>query len=109
VYILNKIVGNKMHRYYAWLGKSGSLSFGRLCLPGRPATTEEAQPLWDALKKAGKKWNAETMQVEDVPERERIMDFLQSYENNIKWSDVKLCWLIEGYLKYREGKNENKR
>src|SRR5690554_5271864 len=55
------------HNCFAWLGESGNLLIGDWCLPGRPATPEEAQPLWDALKKAGKKWNAEAMEVEDVP------------------------------------------
>lgn len=32
----------------------------------RLATTEEAQPLWDALAKEGKRWNPETMQIEEI-------------------------------------------
>ena len=45
-----------------------------------------------------------TMQVEDIPERERIMDFLQGYVTNVKMSSQKLCWLIEAYINHREGK-----
>lgn len=70
----------------------------------RLATAEEAQLLFDALKKAGKRWNAETMQVEAVAERERIMDFLRSYLNNVTWSHEQLCKLVESYLKHKEGK-----
>lgn len=32
----------------------------------RHATPEEAQPLWDTLAKEGKRWNPETMQVEEI-------------------------------------------
>src|SRR5690554_2524791 len=70
VYIFKEVVGYGNHNYYARVGKSGRLSFEWTCNSGRPATPEEVQPLWDALKKAGKRWNAETMQVEDVPEEE---------------------------------------
>ena len=33
----------------------------------RPATEEEKQRLFDALAKKGKRWNAETKQIEDLP------------------------------------------
>ena len=33
----------------------------------RPATEEEKQRLFDALAKEGKRWNAETKQIEDLP------------------------------------------
>lgn len=33
----------------------------------RPATEEEKQCLFDALAKKGKRWNAETKQIEDLP------------------------------------------
>lgn len=68
----------------------------------RLATAEEAQLLFDALKKAGKRWNQETLQMEDMPERERIMDYLQGYGNNGTWNDDQLCSLIECYLKHKE-------
>lgn len=35
----------------------------------RHATPEEAQLLWDALAKEGKRWNPETMQVEDIEKK----------------------------------------
>lgn len=105
VYIFKEVVDDHNHEHYAWLGTSGRLAINTntKCNPGRPATPEEAQPLWDALKKAGKRWNSETMQVEDVPESERIMSFLQGYEENTTWNHGQLCWLIESYLKYKEG------
>lgn len=101
VYIFKEDVGNDIHEHYARLGENGRLVIGAMCHPGRPATPEEAQPLFDALKKDEKRWNPEAMQVEEVPEREKIMDFLQRYGNNVKWSHEQLCWLIEAYLKHR--------
>jgi len=103
VYIFQSVLGYGNHNYYVRVGKSGHLSFEWTCASGRPATPEEAQPLWDALKKAGKRWNPETMQVEDVAERYRIMDFLKGYANNVTWNYEQLCWMIEAYLKHREG------
>ena len=84
-------------------------NYGKLCINGqygipfttaafRPATPEEAQPLWDALRKAGKKWNAETMQVEDVSEIDRIREWV---EEHLDEEDI--AEAIEAYLKYREG------
>jgi|SRR5690554_922667 len=110
VYIFKSVVDGDTHAHCSWLGKSGSLAIVGTCNPGRPATPEEAQLLFDALKKAGKRWNPETMQVEDVPEvdaaeRCRIMDYLQGYANNVTWNYEQLCWLIEGYLMRKEGEN----
>jgi hypothetical protein len=104
VYIFKEVYDDYTHNHYAWLGTNGRLTFDAMCNPGSPATPEEAQLLWDALKKAGKRWNPEAMQVEDIPERERIMDFLQGYVTNVKMSRQKLCWLIEAYINHREGK-----
>ena len=110
VYIFKENYGNifkenygSIHTNYAFLGKDGHLIIEGHCFSGRPATPEEAQPLWDALKKAGKRWNPETMQVEEIAERERIMDFLQRYGNNVRWNHEQLCLLIESYLKHKEG------
>lgn len=104
VYVFKAAENNNSHTHYAWMAKPGQLfiDYG-CCAPGRPATPEEAQPLFDALKKAGKRWNAEAMQVEDVTERERIMDFVQSYVNNVTWSHEQLCDLVESYIKHKEG------
>lgn len=113
VYIFKEAINDNQHKHYAWRGESGILYFASWCLPGRPATPEEAQPLWDALKKAGKKWNAETMQVEELSEKENIKEFLKAYQTGIVWSRNQLLrlWspgqllkLIEDYLKYREDK-----
>jgi hypothetical protein len=104
VYIFEAFDGKKTHKHYcSWLESIGQLSIRAFSFPGRPATPEEAQPLWDALKKAGKRWNPETMQVEEIAERERIMDFLQRYGNNVTWNHEQLCLLIESYLKHKEG------
>ena len=49
-------------------------SFSETCYCGllsncRHATPDEAQRLWDALAKEGKRWNPETMQVEDIEKK----------------------------------------
>src|SRR5690554_2174748 len=92
------------HNCFAWLGESGNLLIGDWCLPGRPATPEEAQPLWDALKKAGKKWNAEAMEVEDVPEIDRILEWVEEYFNEGYYTHENVAEAIEVYLKHKEGK-----
>ena len=103
VYIFKEVVGSDVHKCYAWAGDGGRLAIGSLCFCGRPATPEEAQPLWDALKKAGKRWNPETMQVEEITEKEQIEEFLKAYADGVIWNREQLRWLIENYLKYREG------
>lgn len=50
------------NRYYAPTMPLSSLSF-------RHATEEEKQVLIDAMKKDGKRWNAEKMCIEDIPNR----------------------------------------
>ena len=104
VYIFKEVVDNFKHKHYVWVSESGRLSIGGFCDSGRPATPEEAQPLWDALKKAGKRWNPETMQVEEIPEKEQIDKFLEAYADGVIWSREQLRWLIENYLKHRECK-----
>jgi hypothetical protein len=104
VYIFEAFDGKKTHKHYcSWLESIGQLSIRAFSLPGRPATSEEAQPLWDALKKAGKRWNPETMQVEEIPEKEKIEKFLEGYAKGVRWSHKQLRCLIEDYLKHREG------
>ena len=102
VYIFKESDGDK-HNFYAWLGESGRLSISGVCEPGRPATPEEAQPLFDALKKAGKRWNPETMQVEDVPESTRILEWVEGHLNDVYYSKQCIAKMIGYYLKYREG------
>jgi len=92
------------HNCFAWLGESGNLLIGDWCLPGRPATPEEAQPLWDALKKDGKRWNAETMEVEDVPESTRIREWVERHFLEGHYTQDNISEVIETYLNYREGK-----
>src|SRR5690554_3471511 len=92
------------HNCFAWFGESGKLLIGDWCLPGRPATQKEAQPLFDALRKAGKRWNAEAMKVEDVPEIERIREWLRANFDYHLYAQGDVVEAIEAYLKYREGK-----
>ena len=102
VYIFKSDAGYGNHNYYAWVGKRGRLSIGWTCAPGRPATPEEAQPLWDALKKAGKRWNPETMQVEDVPEADRILEWVETNIKDGYYNQEDVAEAIEGYLKQKE-------
>ena len=44
-----------------------SKGFGKFDEELRPATDAEKQRLFDALAKEGKRWNAETKQIEDLP------------------------------------------
>jgi hypothetical protein len=104
VYIFKEVYDDYTHNHYAWLGTNGRLTIDAICNPGRPATSEEAQPLFDALKKAGKRWNPETMEVEEIPEKEKIEKFLEGYADGAIWSREQLRWLMESYLKHREGK-----
>src|SRR5690554_4656416 len=50
VYIFKEVLDYNTHRDFVWLGEDGRLAIGGTCYSGRPATPEEAQPLWDALK-----------------------------------------------------------
>ena len=44
-----------------------------------------------------------TMQVEEITEKEQIDKFLKAYADGVMWSREQLRWLIENYLKHREG------
>jgi len=103
VYIFKEPVGKNTHKSYAWLGKYGRLAIGKSCFSGHPATPEEAQPLWDALKKAGKKWNPETMQVEEIPESTRIRVWMNGRVPDGYYTYQGIADVIENYLKHRAG------
>jgi hypothetical protein len=105
VYIFKEVIDDHNHKHYAWLGISGRLAINTntTCNPGRPATPEEAQPLWDALKKAGKRWNPETMQVEDVPESTRILEWVEKHLDDGYYTQDNIAEVIETYLNCREG------
>lgn len=102
VYIFKEVVDDYTHRHYAWLGHDGHLVIGSRCISGRPATPEEAKLLWDALKKAGKRWNPETMQVEDVPEIYRIREWVDRNLEAGHYNQGNISAAINGYLKYKE-------
>jgi signal peptidase I len=101
VYIFKEINANGgFHNNFAWLGKDGSLEIEGTCYPGRPATSEEAQPLFAALQKAGKRWRPKTMQIEDIgPKPGDIMInkfgsvyifknvYYDGWHNNFVWVD----------------------
>ena len=70
---------------HAFLG-GGWLLFTSLepSLPGikRYATEEEKQELIDALEKEGKRWNAEKLCVEDIPEKPKRGDLAIFWDSN---------------------------
>lgn len=70
----------------------------------RLATPEESKLLFDALKKAGKRWNAETMEVEDIPESDRIREWVGANLEPDFYARGDVAKAIEAYLKYREDK-----
>ncbi len=98
VYIFKSVVDSDIHRHYAWFGKDGRLVIGSMCTPGRPATLKEAKPLFDALKKAGKKWNPETMEVEEVPESTRIREWVEGWAVEGYYNHEDIAEVIERYL-----------
>lgn len=101
VYIFKEAVNDSTHKHFAWLKKKdGRLEIGTYCVPGRPATPEESQPLFDALKKAGKRWSAETMKVEEIPEKEKIEQWMRGAGWSV--SEYRLR-MIEDYIKHKEG------
>lgn len=109
VYVFKAATNNNYHNHFAWLAKPGRLfiDYG-CCAPGRPATPEEAKPLWDALKKAGKRWNPETMVVEDVPESDRIREWVERHFLEGHYTQDNISEVIEAYSNYKEAKNNKK-
>ena len=104
VYILKSIVGKVTHKYFAHLGKSGRLAIDMSCYSGRPATPEEAQPLFDALKKAGKRWNPHTMVVEEkITEIDHIYKWVESHLSDGYYNQQGIAEVIYTYLKCKEG------
>lgn len=76
----------------------------------RHATPEEAQLLWDALAKKGKRWNPETMQVEPIKkERWRAdygcvyfyfnYDFVVSTTKEYKFNTDDICYNSGNYFR----------
>lgn len=98
VYIFKSIDCKGGHNYFVRLGSRGRISYNLMANPGRPATPEEAQPLWDALKKAGKKWNPETMQVGDLPEIYRIRLWVEENLKVGRYDHARLSLAISMYL-----------
>lgn len=103
VYIFKGAKSNNRHDYFAGVGRSGQIVYDNATNPGRPATPEEAQPLWDALKKAGKRWNQETLEVEEVPEPDRIREWVGENIEYRHYTKEVIAEVIEAYLKHREG------
>jgi len=102
VYIFKDVVDNGNHKYFVWFGNK-HLSIEGTCLPGRPATPEEAKLLFDALKKEGKQWNPETMEIEDGPEIDHIRKWVEKHLDYRYYNHESLTKVIYNYLKYKEG------
>ena len=102
VYIFKEVRGES-HEYFACLGRDGRVYYHSVAIPGRPATPEEAQPLFDALKEAGKRWNPETMEVEDVPKFDLILEWVEANIKDGYYNHEDVAEAIEGYLKHKEG------
>lgn len=60
----------------------------------RHATPEEAQLLWDALAKKGKRWNPETMQVEEI-KKERWRAENDGIYYSVDISTTRLVYYLE--------------
>lgn len=65
----------------------------------RLATPAEAQQLFDALAKDGKRWNPDTLEIEELTEREKILAFFEG--RGLPLPDI-LVPEIETYVKERE-------
>lgn len=89
--------------YYATLSKSLGLKIDNDYLPEkqyfRHATEAEKQLLFDKLKEQGKRWNFETMELEDIPEK------LKEGELAIFWDGEKEADAVIGAY---SGKTGNK-
>lgn len=103
IYIFKSVRNDKGHNVFTWFGDDGSLLFDGWSLSGRPATPEEAKLLFDALKKEGKQWNPETMEVEDVPEIDHIRKWVEKHLDYRYYNHESLTKVIYNYLKYKEG------
>ena len=69
-------IGIGMNNYITLSGDSISNAGGWTTSNLRPATEEEKRRLFDALAREGKRWNAETKRVEDLPRwRAKLGDF----------------------------------
>ncbi len=68
IIIYNKTNADRAYDYFAMLNSRGHINYNEKCDPEffRLATLSEQQLLFDALAKMGKKWNATTLQIEDI-------------------------------------------
>ena len=99
-YILKNMEGPAWYEFYAWT-RDGYVSYsGHAGTAVRFATPAEAQQLFDALAKDGKRWNPDTLKIEAIStEPERIMAFFRERRWGISES---LASMIEIYIKERE-------
>lgn len=103
VYVFRGEGDSVLHDNYCVLFNDGKLGIGCQNEIGRLATPEESKLLFDALEKAGKRWNAETMQVEDVPEIDRIREWVAKRLGDGRYDQEWVAQVISHYLKHREG------
>lgn len=103
VFIFKKNIYNDRNEMYAGFVDGKFVRIGGI-IKGFPrhATESEKQQLFDALKKRGKRWNAEAKQVEDIkPKRWRAkenghywhldsqLNASRDTEHGLKWDDMR--------------------
>ena len=68
IIIYNKTNADRDYDYFAMLNSRGHINYNEKCDPEffRLATPSEQQLLFNALAKEGKKWNPETLKIEDI-------------------------------------------
>lgn len=99
VYVFKSSQHNGLHNSFCWFGANREIRFNKETIAGRLATLAEAQRLFDALAKDGKRWNPETMKIEELTEPERIRAFFRGRRWGISEA---LVSGIEQYIKERE-------
>ena len=105
VYIFKNVYYDGWHNNFVWVNNNGRAFYNNTsaCFPGRLATLEEAKLLFDALKKEGKQWNPETMQVEKITEIDRIREWVEEHLSSCYYDHERIVEIIEAYLKHRKG------
>lgn len=97
--IYNKTENNGYYDYFAMLNNAGCILYNEICDPEffRLATPSEQQLLFDALAKDGKKWNAETLQIEDIEKDILVPESIGIYKFGGRYQDDDGDTLIIGF------------
>lgn len=79
---------------------NGTYAVDFSALTFRYATEDEKQILIDAMRKGGKRWNAEKMCVEDIPEEPKKGDLAIFWDSSKESALVHIYWRKEGPFHY---------